>query len=105
MAIRVQGLRATIVHDVAAVNARVYGLRATIVHDVDAIDARVQGLRATVVHDIAALDARVYAVRATIVHDLAAGIEGLQGYGAYQSSTDEQLSGVGSQRGWWRFEE
>lgn len=65
---RLEGLIASVVHEVQASDARVEGMFGSVVHTVQASDARLEGLFGSVVHDVPAADARLEGQFASLVH-------------------------------------
>ena len=105
MAIGLKGARLTVLHTAPAANAALQGARLTVLHTAPSVDAALKGARLTVLHTAPSVGAELFGMRLTVLHTAPSGTQGFQSYGAHQSTTDEQLSGVSSQRGWWRFEE
>ena len=66
---KLEGLIASVVHEVQASDARIEGLFSSVVHAVAADDARLEGLFGSVVHAIQAQDARLEGLIASVVHN------------------------------------
>ena len=69
---KLEGLIASVVHEVQASDARVEGMFGSVVHTVQASDARLEGLFGSVVHTIQASDARLEGLFAAVVHTVPA---------------------------------
>ena len=94
MSIELTGVRAVVLHSVAAADARLKGLRAVVLHSVPAVDAQLKGLRAVVLHSVPAANANLVGARMVVLHTVPPPVEsgpGLQGSGLL----DRPLQGLG----------